>query len=132
MDFLQTNWLSILFYALAIYLVKLSFIFLYLNIFDHSTRARIALYLVLALVVFATLWNLVIIFTACIPLDAYWDPLKAPKAHCHSPTLYWVNTGLHAATDYLIFAVPLPKIWGMRLPRRQKVLLMGLFSLGFM
>jgi hypothetical protein len=103
-----------------------------MRIFTPSTRARIVLYLILAVVIFATVWNLVTLFTACIPLNAFWDPSKLQGAYCHSVTIYWVNTGLHVATDYLLFAFPLPKIWGMRLPKRQKAVLMGLFSLGFM
>jgi steroid 5-alpha reductase family enzyme len=123
---------AILFYAFAIYLIKLSFLFLYMNIFSHSPRTRIVLYLVLSLIVFATIWNLAVICTACIPLDAFWDPLKAPGAYCHGVALYWANTGLHVATDYVLFVVPLPNIWSMRLPRRQKGLILGLFSMGFM
>jgi hypothetical protein len=52
-------------------------------------------------------------------------------AYCHKTALWWVNTAFHVVTDFAIFLVPLPQIWAMRVQRRQKIVLVVLFSLGF-
>lgn len=40
--------------------------------------------------------------------------------------------GLHMSTDFLIFALPLPVLPTLRMPRRQKWMLTLVFSLGFL
>lgn len=39
---------------------------------------------------------------------------------------------LAISTDLLIFIVPIPAIWPLKLPRRQKVVLVGIFTIGFL
>lgn len=38
---------------------------------------------------------------------------------------------INLVTDFVIFSLPLPVIRSLQLPKRQKVLLMGVFCLGF-
>jgi hypothetical protein len=35
-------------------------------------------------------------------------------------------------TDFLIFLLPMPVVWSIRLPRRQKYILSAVFGFGFM
>ena len=46
--------------------------------------------------------------------------------------MWLANTYLHIITDFLIYLLPMPVIFCLRFPRRQKVLLFVLFAFGFL
>jgi hypothetical protein len=127
---LQSAWLAILWYLITFFFIKVSFIVLYLKIFTHFWVRR-ACQVILVLVVLTSLYSVIVTLTACIPLHAFWD-LPVQGAYCHPVKYFWGNTGMHLGTDYLIFLVPLPPIWALTLPRRQKVILLAIFALGFL
>ena len=126
----QAAWFAILWYIITLFFIKMSILLLYLQIFTHFWVRR-ATQVILALVVITNIWSVVVTLTACIPLAAFWD-LSIQGAYCHPVSFFWANTGMHMGTDYLIFIAPLPAIWGLTLPRRQKIVLVGIFALGFL
>ncbi|KAJ0376402.1 hypothetical protein COL26b_005409 [Colletotrichum chrysophilum] len=74
--------------------------------------------------------QLLIATFTCIPVEGFWD--KTIKAYCIPNQPQWyVNAAGNIATDVAVFALPLPIFWHLSLPRKQKLLLMGIFSLGF-
>lgn len=85
----------------------------------------------MAMVVLTGITGIGLIFTACIPLRAYWDT-EVQASYCHSIHAYLAILGIQLGTDFLIFLLPLPVIWSMRAPRDQKLLLLTLFSFGFL
>src|SRR5687767_9794208 len=121
----QAAWFAILFYNITLWLMKTSFLLLYFNIFSY-TKARLVCQLILVLVVISGIWTVVITATACIPLKAFWDT-SIQGAYCHQTSLFWVNTGFHVVTDFMIFFAPLPYIWRTKMPRRQKIIVGVLF-----
>ncbi|KAL1844940.1 hypothetical protein VTK73DRAFT_1478 [Phialemonium thermophilum] len=92
---------------------------------------------------------LVAIFT-CHPISAYWDrggggsdthpqggPARAPTtaaAPSCIPDLpqWYVNAAGNILTDVAIFVLPLPILGRLNLPRTQRLVLIGVFSLGFL
>jgi len=79
-------------------------------------------------------WLVASVCTACVPLEAFWNwwlrfaPVQ--PAYCQPPNLWWANSGIHIATDVLIVLLPMPVISTLRLPRRQKMAVIGVFALG--
>jgi hypothetical protein len=74
--------------------------------------------------------TLVGIFT-CTPVAAFWDK-SIPGARCIPNLPQWyINAAGNIITDVAVFALPLPAIWKLNLVRGQKVMLIGIFSLGF-
>jgi hypothetical protein len=71
------------------------------------------------------------VFTACIPLQAFWDA-TIQGAYCHALSIWWVIGSLHIVTDFTIYLLPMSVILQLRFPRRQKVLLLVLFAFGFL
>ncbi|KAK3938455.1 hypothetical protein QBC46DRAFT_390162 [Diplogelasinospora grovesii] len=125
----RAAWYGILFYLLTLCFSKLSIVLLYIHLFTFNW-ARRAGQILLGLVIVTNIYMVIITVTACIPLAAYWDPSVKAK-YCHSQSIWWSNTGLHMATDFLIFLLPMPVVWILMLPRRQKFILFGVFGLGF-
>ncbi|KAK1829511.1 hypothetical protein QBC39DRAFT_125812 [Podospora conica] len=127
----RATWYGMLMYFLSLLFSKLSILFLYIHIFTYKW-ARLAGQVLMAIVILTSVFMLVATVTACIPLEAYWNFfIPRESVYCHPQGYWWANTGMHMVTDFLIFLLPLPVVWGIRLPRRQKFMLFSIFGLGF-
>jgi hypothetical protein len=120
-----------LFYQLSLAFSKVSVCLLYIRIFNYHV-ARIAAWLVLTAVVMYNIAGVVSTFTLCIPLEAWWDFTITDKT-CHGgPAGMWAFICLHIITDFLIFALPIPVVWMMKLAMKQKICVLFVFALGFL
>lgn len=131
LTFCQASWYSILFYSLTVCFVKISILLLYFTFFTPGWAWWTAR-MIMGFVVISNVWTIGSVLTACIPLRAYWDTAARNGALCQSEQIWWFNNGLHVATDFFIFALPLPVIWNLQLPWRQKLAVVVLFALGFL
>jgi hypothetical protein len=144
---IQAWWFSLLFYVLSLAITKVSICLLYLTIFTLPW-ARRACYLVLAIVVLTSLFSVAATLTDCIPLQAVWDPTVTPS-FCQPQDTWWANTGYGSpcvrlpsaltmspscviATDWMIFILPIPMVLPLKLPTRQKLIVVGVFAVGFL
>ncbi|KAL2167290.1 hypothetical protein VTG60DRAFT_1449 [Thermothelomyces hinnuleus] len=125
----RAAWYGMLFYALTLAFSKMAILLLYIHLFAFKW-ARKAGQVLLGVVVISHLYMTIVTFTACIPLRSYWD-FTITKKYCHPQSMWWSSTGLHMVTDFLIFLLPMPVVWTIRLPRRQKFALSGVFGFGF-
>ena len=115
---------------MSLALTKCSILILFLGIFI-DTWTRIATYIVLALVILSNIWVFYVIFSACTPIEAFWD-ISIRLATCH-PQAYWLsNQGLIIVTDCLVFLLPMPVVWPLKMRMTQKVLVLFLFSMGLL
>ncbi|GAB1309882.1 Rhodopsin domain-containing protein [Madurella fahalii] len=126
----RSAWYGILFYNLSLCFSKVSILLLYIHLFSFKW-ARTAGQVLLVIVILSNIYMMLVTFTACIPLQSYWD-FTLTKRYCHSQSIWWSNTGLHMVTDFLIFLLPMPVVWSIKLPRRQKLILSCVFGFGFL
>ncbi|KAI6754716.1 hypothetical protein HG530_012468 [Fusarium avenaceum] len=122
-------WLSILFYAVSLYWVKLTFLLQYYRIMSISNMR----WVYLGVIIFITLWSLsqtIMICLVCVPLEAIWDPRVIGKCLSYRTQMWYVNAVMHIVLDFAIIIMPLPIVWNLNLPRPQKWLLSGIFGLG--
>ena len=108
---------------------QMSVLLLYIRVMG-SDRMRRACYVTLAVVMVFNVWVVVYIFTACVPLEAFWDPRV--HGQCYPEWLSPFNTVLHIVSDLVIFLLPFPAVRHLRMPPRQKSLLFCIFGLGFL
>ncbi|KAK4202968.1 hypothetical protein QBC40DRAFT_195205 [Triangularia verruculosa] len=126
----RAAWYGILFYLITLCFSKISILLLYIHLFTFKW-ARLAGQILLGVVIITHLFMALATFTACIPLNSYWD-FSVEKKYCHAQSVWWSNTGMHMVTDFLIFLLPMPVVWSIRLPRRQKLALSAVFGFGFL
>ncbi|KAK0636822.1 hypothetical protein B0T17DRAFT_90797 [Bombardia bombarda] len=126
--FMRSFWFTLLWYTLSLALTKISICLLYLTVFTLEWAQR-ASYAVLTVVVIVSIWSNVSVLTACIPLRAYWDKTVEPT-FCQPQSTWWGVSGLTVATDILIFLLPIPVVLPLKLPRRQKIVVVGIFTIG--
>lgn len=116
---------------LSLLFTKISILLLYIRILSYQ-HARYAVYAIMAIVILTNgIWTFVTVMTACLPLHAFWDRTSAPDAWCRPLVWWYANTGLHIATDVLLYVLPLPVIVNLQVKLRQKIALYAVFALGF-
>ncbi|KAJ6260788.1 hypothetical protein Dda_5017 [Drechslerella dactyloides] len=120
---------SIVAYNFSLTLTKTAILLQYLRIFTNKIF-RIAAYVMMFIVFgYAAEAILTAIFN-CIPVEAFWT--GDPTAKCiPREALWFANAGLNIFTDFSIAILPLPVIFKLNMPRRQKIPLMFIFALGF-
>jgi hypothetical protein len=127
---LQNFYVTIVLYTASILVVKATFLAQYYRIFlPQSKMGQWAFHAAAAFVIlWSTAFLLIGIFT-CRPISGFWNP--APDAVCIAPSpLYEINAAGNVTTDIIILILPIPFIGRLNLPRRQKYILYGIFSLG--
>ena len=75
--------------------------------------------------------GLTLIF-ACRPVAKSWD-LSIKGGSCiNVPAVYLATAGTNIATDFAILFLPIPMLWNLQLPKRQKFGLALIFAAGSM
>jgi hypothetical protein len=116
-------------YQLSFALTKASILVLYLRILTYRFARHIT-YALLAVVVIYNTFGFFVDMTACVPLEKLWSP--SISGTCHPDSFLWALIGMHIATDFLIFALPLPIFWAVKMQKRMKITLFILFGLGLL
>jgi len=79
-------------------------------------------------VVISHAWIVCSVLTSCIPIEHLWT---FEEGYCHPYAVWNANSVINIVTDFLIFCLPLPGIFSLRLPKRKKIGLCVVFTLGF-
>ncbi|KAL8840320.1 MAG: hypothetical protein Q9170_001404 [Blastenia crenularia] len=126
---------SLLIYTLSLLqpctlaLTKLAVLRLFHQIF--TTRPfRLAINMMAVVVVLWWFGNFFADMLICIPVNYNWDQTIL-HAHCGNHRLLYIVTPIPwIVTDLTVLVLPLPMAWGLQMPRKQKVALLGVFLLG--
>lgn len=117
-------------WAITVGTTKASILAQYLR-FLNDRRARIACYILLFSLLPAACWGVFGGIFLCMPTQKLWSP-ELP-GHCRDAQTYWTSVaGVDIGLDFLVLLLPIPFIAGLHLPRRQKVVTMLVFLLGFL
>lgn len=116
-------------YNLAQIITKMSFLLQYRRIFKEGGRTRpLCLHLILFLAAWGTTQEVLVGF-ACVPASVFLPSLR--NICIDSLVVYYLTSVMNIVTDFVVFMVPLPALRALNLPRRQKLLVMSVFCLGF-
>ncbi|KAL7623054.1 hypothetical protein AAE478_006733 [Parahypoxylon ruwenzoriense] len=118
-------------YNPALMATKTSVLIFYLRLSKNTQKVlRMASWAVLVIVNLAgTVLTLINIFQ-CRPVQAAFDPYPGPAFCIPLLTEFICTAPVNIVTDLAILALPLPVLTSMRLPPRQKVILILTFTLG--
>ncbi len=119
-------------YNASLMAIKMTFLTQYYRIFRNSTKAICIIFICSA--AFVGCWalsQLLVAIFSCHPVSGYWNTTET--AVCIPDHPFWeINAAGNIVTDVLIFVLPIPVIEKLQLPRRQRFILMGIFSLGLL
>lgn len=119
-------------YNPALMATKTSILIFYLRLAKHTQRVlRFASWLTLAIVNIAGIILTLMNVFQCRPTAAAWDPAYDDRSKC-IPLLteFICSSPVNIVTDLAILALPIPVLTGMRLPSRQKTILVLTFTVG--
>lgn len=116
-------------YATAVTCTKLSIVLFYRRVFKLRYSVIIALFLVIGY------WVTIIVTinVACRPLQYFWTQYTDPTAKgvCIDVPKFFFGNGIGAMLiDVFILCIPIPTIWGLQMPKNQKLAVLGILLLG--
>ncbi|KAL8383650.1 hypothetical protein RB595_010719 [Gaeumannomyces hyphopodioides] len=115
-------------YNLGMHSVKLGFLLQYRRIFQSKAIQTICFWLIIYICFWGVLQAALSSFT-CIPVAVIYPSIAGT---CVNTLVIWYLTaGMSMATDFAIFCIPLPSVWKLQLPPKQRIIVIGIFSLGF-
>lgn len=68
----------------------------------------------------------------CLPISYVWEQV-IPGVHGKCVNInqfYLANAALNILTDFLTYTLPMPMLWQLHLPKRQKIGLIAILGLG--
>lgn len=127
---MQGFWAIQILYKLTINMTKVSILCLYLRIFPNKQFRKAAL-MVMFFVVGYAVSSIVATIFQCSPISKTFHPQTPGK--CLNLTAFWyANAVANILGDCAILALPMPVLYALHLPQRQKFGLMMVFALGFL
>ncbi|CEJ57789.1 hypothetical protein PMG11_06469 [Penicillium brasilianum] len=117
-------------YCLALLGFKVALLTSYLRIAGVVKLYRKVILSAIVVCVINQLVFAVIISVSCIPVAKQWDSSIEGKCIDTIP-FYFALAGTSIGLDLVIIALPLPVLWRLQLRLKQKIILAGLFALGF-
>lgn len=73
---------------------------------------------------------LAVFMTICQPIDQMWNPV--PGGWCRDTSdQEFSSVAFNLVLDLAIFILPMPWLWGLKMPLRNKVAVSVMFGIGF-
>jgi len=109
--------------------VKLSLLLFYLQI-SLEDRFRRAVYALIAVVSGYSVASALVVIFSCYPVAKSWD-ITITDGYCvNLPVFYIANLCLNSVTDVAVLILPIPMLWNVQMPLRQKIAIAGIFMTG--
>ena len=110
-------------------LIKLAILILYLRTFATRLLRR-AVWIVGAIVITNGVGIFVSVCTYCTPIAHFWDPRGVP-GHCVNEVIATTMYSLTLmVTDLIIYVMPMPIIWKLKMTTRRKIETILVFMVG--
>ncbi|KAK1777589.1 hypothetical protein QBC45DRAFT_184035 [Copromyces sp. CBS 386.78] len=131
--FLFALWATIWIYSLALMFVKMSITVQCYRVF-RTPRMQKFFKIYFVLVVIYGLWTVLGTFFTCWPINLWWEVVRrerAPRGVCMDKNIItFANAGINILSDLVLAIVPIPLLWKLHIPKKQKLILTSLFGLG--
>lgn len=142
MNLLKLLFGSILIYNTGLFIVKASLLYQYLRFFVERKWRR-ACHIVMAVVVVGGVAFLTASVCTCIPTQKFWNDavpgtcvnkqseyLPYLSNHAHCSVLWYSFSTFNLITDLACWLLPIPVLSKLKMPRKQKISLVLVFTLG--
>ncbi|KUI59168.1 hypothetical protein VP1G_06434 [Cytospora mali] len=131
---LQTIYSTRLLYIAGMSFVKVALLVFYLRL-DPRRPMRLSLYVFIGGLTAFNIISFFILAFSCTPPAMFWGD-QVPGGKCMAPEsqlmFYNVNGILNIIIDLGIYLVPIPMLWAIKMPLRQKLGVIGIFALGLL
>ncbi|KZL77962.1 integral membrane protein [Colletotrichum tofieldiae] len=126
------RWLyaSSIIYIPAAYFTKVTLLLLEARVFAvHERTSRgIRIFIITLFICYVPLQTLKTVI--CLPISSFWDP-RTPNPKClNQRKIFIADLSLAIITDFIILVLPIPLLWGLRMPLRKKLKILTLLGAG--
>ncbi|KAM0794235.1 hypothetical protein BDR22DRAFT_895349 [Usnea florida] len=127
---------AVIIYLPGVFFIKLSILLQYLRIFVPNRKGNLALFVAVQICIWSIFsYSVIYLFLnifMCDPREKLWDPLIS-TGHCYNTSASWESSGiLNVVSDFAILLLPMPCLWRLQIPMRNKILIMGVFATGLL
>ncbi len=114
-------------------MVKLCILTFYVRIFSPVRWFRFTCYAVMIIVTMYSVAGFFAVIFNCHPIRKSWT-VTIKTGHCgvNVTKLAWAGAILNTITDLAIFFLPLPMVWGLHLPVKQRLGVSLVFMTGLL
>ncbi|KAJ6020369.1 hypothetical protein N7540_005873 [Penicillium herquei] len=119
-------------YAASISFSKAAVLLLYHRIFNIKKSFRIASWIVGFLVAGYFIAGECLLIFAYTPIEAQWKPWLPNSANFDIVATWYVMSSINMVVDFLILCLPQPVVWRLKMSRKKKILVSGLFCFGIL
>jgi len=129
--FLQALWATIPIYSFSLAFCKLSITVQCYRVLRTPKMQKILRVFLGVLVVYG-LWAVLSTIFNCWPVSYYWTAhLPGSSGSCMDRNaVTFANAGLNIVTDLILLIVPVPLLWRLQIPKKQKIVLLCVFGAG--
>jgi hypothetical protein len=120
---------SIVLYCSALLFIKMTFLLQYYRVLAVQQMRKVYIGCMVVVGGWALSQVMVGIFT-CNPVSGFWDS-SIPSQCIPDIPQWYINAAGNIVTDVVVIALPLPTLWKLQLARPSRIVLVGIFSLGF-
>lgn len=120
-----------MFYNATLGFIKTSALSLYLRLSPNKKFRRVTL-IMMAIVTAQATANVLTCIFQCLPVSYVWEQVT-PGSHGKCVQInefYLANAALNILTDFMTYTLPMPMLWELQLPKRQKIGLIAILGLG--
>lgn len=108
---------------------KLSILFMYKRLFAVNGLFHRRFWILAIVLMGFWLGTTIANLCSCVPLHEFWMPRD--PASCFNFNVFWLVAGiLEAILDVIILVLPLRIVYGLKLSKRKKIALVGVFLFG--
>lgn len=137
-------------YNVTLVLIKLTFLVQYYRVLAIYKMKRVIWIVgvfIMSMCLFSLLWTrhesdnkqyavwsisqLLVVVFSCVPVNKFWQ-MDVPGKCIPNLPFWYINAAGNIATDLAIFIIPLPSLSKLQLGKKQKYMLLAIFSLGFL
>ncbi|OTA97872.1 hypothetical protein M434DRAFT_64830 [Hypoxylon sp. CO27-5] len=131
----KTHVVGLLLYTTLLWLLKACWLVYYARLTDGVMHIRRVIHWGIVILAATYISSLLVAFFKCIPFNHQWQINRATIYHC-MPAISTLQTVyvmiMNTLTDFYLMAIPLPVVWNSHLPWRKKLVLLVMFSGGFL
>lgn len=130
MELRHIIWMSFPVFFASLVFTKISILCLYLRFFQEKSLR----YFTIGLISFVAAYAVVSICTTifiCTPVSAFWD--SAAGGRCMDRKIIWMtNAAVDMLTNLITLTLPMYTLYHLKLPRKQRFGLIGVFGLAIL
>ncbi|KAM0427894.1 hypothetical protein ACHAPT_007353 [Fusarium lateritium] len=131
----KTHVIGLILYMTLLWLLKGYWIVYYNRLTEGVASAKRVAYWGAYIMPITYVSCLLVAFLKCIPFEKQWQIDPEPPNSC-MPAITYIQTiyvmAMNTITDFYLMAIPLPMVWRARMPWRKKLVIMVMFSGGFL